>query len=172
MSFRVSDKTSKAAVATAGIGAVAAFVVGLALPAVKESEGLRTSAYLDPVGVPTICFGETLGVKIGDVKSPAQCDAMLVKRLHSFLEEMRACTTRQLPAKTEAALLSFAYNLGTGTYCQNLASKRINPGKLWETCQALSLYTKAGGRELPGLVKRRAEERALCEEGLREAGLH
>lgn len=147
-------------------GAAGAVVVALALPMVKESEGLRTSAYLDPVGIPTICYGETLGVEMGDRKSVAQCDEMLVARLGGFLDDMRACTTVKLPAKTEAAFLSFTYNLGIGTYCRNMAAKRINKGKVREACEAMSLYTKAGGRTLPGLVRRRAEERALCLEGL------
>ena len=68
-------------------------------------------------------------------------------------------------------MMSFAYNLGSGVYCRNMAGSRINRGNLWEACAALSLYVRAGGRELPGLVRRRAEERALCEEGLRDAGI-
>lgn len=155
----------------AGVGAAIAAVVAIALPHVKEDEGLRTQAYRDPVGIPTVCYGETLGVRMGDTHTVAACEAMLGTRLTGFLEDMRACTRVALPAKTEAAFLSFTYNLGTGVYCRNMAGQRINQGRLWEACAAMSLYTRAGGRELPGLVRRRAEERALCEEGLREAGI-
>jgi len=158
-------------VAGAGIGAAAAVVVALVLPMVKYHEGLRTEAYRDPVGIPTICFGETLGVRMGDRATVAECEAMLRPRLEGFLREMLACTDVPLPAKTEAAFLSFTYNLGSGVYCRNIAGNRINAGNLWGACAALSLYTRAGGRELPGLVRRRAEERALCEAGLREAGI-
>lgn len=153
------------------IGAALGVVIAMALPMVKSSEGLRTNAYRDPVGIPTICFGETLGVRMGDTATVAECENMLGGRLEGFLVEMRSCTTADLPPKTEAAFLSFTYNLGSGVYCPNIAERRINQGKLWEACAALSLYNKAGGRVLPGLVTRRAEERALCETGLREAGI-
>lgn len=171
MSLKLSSVTKAPGLKGAGFGAALAVVVAMAIPNVRVSEGLRTEAYRDPVGIPTICFGETLGVRMGDRKTPAQCEAMLGVRLEGFLSDMRACTDVDLPAKTEAALLSFTYNLGTGVYCRNMADKRLNQGSLWQACEALSLYTRADGRVLPGLVTRRAEERALCEEGLREAGI-
>lgn len=167
----IKSGSGKAVAKTAGIGAAASVVVALGLPMVKDHEGLRTKAYRDPVGIPTICFGETLGVRMGDRATVAECEAMLRPRLEGFLREMRACTDVPLPAKTEAALLSFTYNLGPDVYCRNMARQRINQSKLWEACAAMSLYTKAKGGELPGLVRRRAEERALCEEGLRDAGV-
>ncbi len=153
---------------------VAALVVVLiAFPIVKQSEGLRTAAYLDPVGIPTICFGETLNVRMGQKKTTKECEEMLMRRLSWFLDEMRSCTKPALPAETEAAFLSFAYNLGTGVYCENIARKRLNQGKYTEACNALLLYTKAGNprRTLPGLVTRRKEEHALCMEGLRKGRL-
>lgn len=155
--------------ATAVLGI--SLVLLMALPLVRESEGLRTTAYRDPVGIPTICFGETLGVKMGQKKTVEECDEMLAKRLAGFLKEMRACTVPQLPPATEAAFLSFTYNLGTGVYCNNIARQRLNKGKLNEACEALTLYTKAGNpkRVLPGLVTRRKEEKELCILGLRQA---
>lgn len=161
----------KTAGATAAAAATAV-VVATATPMIQQHEGLRTKAYFDPVGVPTICFGETLGVDIGDRASISECHDMLQPRLEGFLKEMRACTDVELPAKTEAALLSFTYNVGTGTYCRNIAEKRINQGKLVEACEALKLYVKAGRpkRTLEGLVRRRSEESELCLQGLQERG--
>lgn len=156
-----------------GFLASTALIVSLATPGVMKNEGAETNAYLDPIGKPTICFGETAGVHMGDTKSLAECKTMLASRLAGFLSEMQACTKSPvpLPAKTQAAFLAFTYNVGSPTYCSNIAAKRINLGRVWEACMALSLYTKAKGRELPGLVRRRAEERAMCEAGLTEAGI-
>lgn len=146
-------------------------VVGLATPMVMDSEGLRTKAYIDPVGIPTICFGETLGVKMGDVATVPECTEQLQKRLVGFLAEMRACTTVELPPMTEAAMLGFTYNLGSGVYCESMARKRINVGRIRAACDALLLYNKGTikGKKtvLPGLVRRRQEERAMCLEGLK-----
>ncbi len=57
---------------TAGAAAIA--LVGM-------WEGLRLTAYRDIVGVPTVCYGETLGVKIGDKHTKVECDAMLLASL-------------------------------------------------------------------------------------------
>lgn len=175
--FRTLKKKNKVPVngKTVGIGAgigAAASAVALAItPMIQSHEGLRTEAYRDPVGIPTICFGETLGVKMGDKKTVEECHEILQPRLLGFLTTMRNCTEPDLPLKTEAAFLSFTYNLGSGVYCQNIAEKRLNKGNLNEACNALLLYTKAGGKELPGLVRRRAEEHELCIAGLEEAGM-
>ena len=47
----------------------------IAVGIVGGFEGLRTKAYRDVVGVPTICFGETRGVKMGDTATDAQIGA-------------------------------------------------------------------------------------------------
>ena len=47
-------------------------------------EGLRNYAYRDPIGIPTLCFGETRGVKMGDFKTTAECKDMLADRLVEF----------------------------------------------------------------------------------------
>lgn len=170
--FKATPKTTgkKVAVGTGVVGTITA-IVTLVTPLVQEHEGLRNIAYLDPVGIPTICFGETRNVELGQALSTEECVEMLEPRLVGFLEEMRTCTHVTLPAKTETAFLSFTYNLGSGVYCRNIAGKRINVGNLVGACEALLLYTKAGGREFRGLVRRRADEHRLCMSGLREAGL-
>lgn len=168
------NRTKTAVKAGAGVGltgAAAALILAMVTPMVQKHEGIRTKAYLDPVGIATICYGETRGVKMGDVKTLEECRDMLWPRLQEFLVDMRECTEVDLPAKTETAFLSFAYNLGSSVYCRNIAEKRINAGKLLEACLALKLYTRAGGKVWPGLVRRRNEESALCVEGLEEAGL-
>lgn len=71
-SLRGRPKTVGAGVA----GATLATVIGLATPMIQDHEGLRTNAYLDPVGIPTICFGETLGVSMGDTATVAECHDM------------------------------------------------------------------------------------------------
>lgn len=175
--FRPNRGNKRSGVVGAVVGGSMATVIAISLPMVQQHEGLRTDAYLDPVGIPTICFGETLGVKMGDSATPEECQEMLIPRMEGFLREMRACTQwpenisgGQMPAKTEAAFLSFTYNLGSSVYCRNIAGKRINRGNVLEACEALSLYNRAGNRIFRGLVIRRAEERELCVEGLLEAG--
>jgi lysozyme len=145
-------------------GALAASVVAL----VSGFEGLRTYAYRDPVGIPTICFGETRGVKMGDHKTPAECKGMLISRLAEFETGMRKCLASPdtIPDNAYAAFLSASYNIGTGAFCKSSMARKANAGDIRGACDALLQWDKAGGFRLPGLTKRRQAERALCLRGL------
>ena len=59
------------------------------------------------------------------------------------------------------ALVSLAYNIGLGNLQRSQIRMRANRGDIAGAADAFMTWTKAGGRELPGLVKRRKEERAL-----------
>lgn len=129
-------------------------------------------AYLDIVGVPTICFGETQGVKIGDRATDAQCRRMLRDRLSQdfraglhgyFSHETRK--SRLTPFR-DAAYISLAYNVGIRGAGRSTATRRLNAGDIKGGCAALGWWNKAGGRVVGGLVNRRAEEVALCLRGL------
>lgn len=141
--------------------AIAAAVIAL----VSGFEGLRTAAYRDPVGIPTICFGETRGVHMGDSKTVAECQAMLGDRLAGFSAQLDRCLVARVPDKSYAALLSWTYNVGAGAACGSTLVRKANAGDLVGACNELSRWTRAAGIVLPGLVNRRAEERALCLEG-------
>jgi lysozyme len=129
------------------------------------AEGIRQMAYYDVGGVPTICFGETRGVKMGDRKTVEECKAMLEGRLYEFAREVEACTTVELPPARMAGFVDFSYNVGSGTYCTKFAPL-LNEGKVQAACDKLLLYVKAGGVTFPGLVKRRQAEWKLCMEGV------
>ncbi|MGD9878903.1 MAG: lysozyme [Reyranella sp.] len=130
-------------------------------------EGLRTRAYLDPVGIPTICYGETFGVEMGDVHSVEECKAMLVAHLSEFSTGMDRCITNPaVPDKTYIALLSFTYNVGVGAFCRSTLLRKLNAGDLVGACNELPRWNRAGGRVLNGLTIRRMAEKELCLEGL------
>jgi lysozyme len=144
-----------------------ATVLGAAVVAlVAGFEGYRSSSYLDVLGIPTICFGETAGVRLGQTKTRAECEGMLIARLIGFERDMRACVKNPdaLPAGPYQAFLSFTYNLGAGTFCRSSVSKSWNAGSLPAACDAILAYNKGGRplRVIPGLTKRRQQERALC----------
>ncbi len=132
-------------------------------------EGLRNYAYRDPVGIPTICFGETRGVKMGDYKTTAACKDMLGDRLVEFETGMARCLNApdKLPDPAYTAFLSFSYNVGTGAFCKSTLVRKVNGGDLRGGCDELLKWDKAAGIRLPGLTKRRQQERALCLEGVR-----
>lgn len=155
-------------VPTTGRGRLVGGVLAATIALVGAFEGLRTVAYRDPVGIPTICYGETLGVKMGDVKSVEECKTMFASRLVVFATGVEKCSElERAPDKVYIAVVSWAYNVGVGAACKSTLVKKLNAGDLIGACNELSKWTKAGGKTLPGLVKRRSEERKLCLEGVR-----
>lgn len=134
-------------------------------------EGLKLTSYYDPVGIPTVCFGETKNIRMGMKFTRAECEGMLVERLVEHERGMDRCLKNPdaLPQMTRAAFTSFTYNVGVGAFCGSSVARRANAGDLRGACDALLMWTKgtvAGvKRTLPGLVTRRKDERAMCLKG-------
>jgi len=140
--------------------------LAICITVTAASEGLRTVAYRDPVGIPTICFGETKNVRMGMEYTRKECEDMLGRRLLEFDDGVSRCTTVYLPDQRRAAIVSFAYNVGVPTYCASSVARKLNAGDVKGGCQALMLYNKARKAgiliTLPGLTRRRTEEREMC----------
>lgn len=148
----------------AAAGAIAAFLAAF----VGGWEGLRTEAYRDIVGVPTICYGETKGVRLGDKKTKAECNAMLLERLAEFEDGLDRCLVVPVPDKTKVAFVSWAYNVGLGAACRSTLVRKANAGDLVGACNELPRWNRAGGKVVKGLTNRRKAEQRLCLEGLQE----
>lgn len=122
---------------------------------IKKFEGCHLTAYLCPAGKWTIGYGHTAGVKKGMRITQAQAEEYLRQDCKSSERAVNALG-RKLNQNQFDALVSFAFNCGVGnlrTLCRNRSMEVI--------AEKILLYTKAGGRTLKGLVKRRKEERAL-----------
>jgi lysozyme len=116
----------------------------------------------------TACYGETEGVKLGQRFTKQQCDEMLAKKLPRYAAEIAPCIKVQISEKTRAALISFAYNVGSAGACRSTAFKRLNAGNIRGACDALMNWNMAQGRVVKGLTNRRAAERRLCIEGINQ----
>lgn len=142
---------------------------GAATPVLVKWEGWVNIAYPDPAIGPalaTACAGVTEGVILGHRYTDAECEGMVAQALVKHGLQIAPCLPDELPVKTRAAFMSAAYNIGVSNFCHSSMSRKALAGDLPGACGALSLWTKAGGRELAGLVRRRADEKALCLEGL------
>ena len=138
----------------------------IAVACVSGFEGLRQVAYKDPVGIATICFGETKGVRMGQARTIDECKGMLADSLELANNAVERCVRGPLPADRQAALVSFTYNVGGSAFCGSTLVRKINAGDTRGACNELSRWTRARGIELPGLVKRREAERQMCMKGL------
>ena len=164
-----------APVAATGTVSEAAFAE-VAVPLVAKWEGKRNCAYFDLVGVPTIGFGHTRTVTAEDVRngvcwSDERVTQLLRDELFEYREGLHRYfteTTRQtrLTPERDAAYTSLAFNVGIAGAGKSTATRRLNAGDIRGGCEALTWWSRAGGRIVRGLVNRRAEERRLCLKGL------
>ena len=158
----VSRKKSLAAV----VGVTAA---GLLLVSVPAHEGEVLTSYQDPVGVWTVCYGDTdPAVAVpGATYSREDCLKSLERQLVAHAEPVLACAPGvDASPEMAAAFVSLAYNIGAGAFCRSTVARRYRAGDYAGACAAIEMWNRAGGRVLPGLVRRRADERALCERGI------
>lgn len=135
----------------------------LAVKLIKEREGCRLKAYLDIVGVPTIGYGETKGVKLGMVWTQKQADDAIEARVREFMAGvLKACPQlAEEPPKRLAACTSLAYNIGSSAFASSTVCRKTKEKKYMEAADAFRMWNKAGGKIVPGLVSRREVERGL-----------
>lgn len=145
---------------------------------IKHHEGVRTKPYRCPallwtVGVGHVIdpnhiripFDERKGIAIPSgwdrVLSVAEVDDILAKDLVTFERGvLRLCPTGLTQSRFDA-LVSFSFNVGLGNLQRSTIRQRHNRGDFEGTAEAFMDWTKAGGKVLPGLVKRRKDEAAL-----------
>ena len=130
---------------------------------VKASEGCRLTAYRDAVGILTIGYGSTGGIKEGQTITQEQAEAMLVDDLDAAAEGVRKLVTVPLNQGQFDALCDFVFNLGEGRLRDSTLLRLLNHGRYGEAAAQFRFWVMAGGHPLPGLVKRRAAERAMFE---------
>lgn len=132
------------------------------LKLLRVFEGCRLCAYRDIVGVWTICFGSTSGVKEGMRKTQSECEALLASEAGRFMVKvLRLCPTLvHYPARL-AAVTSLAYNIGTGALSASTLLRKCRGGQWGEAGAQFPRWNKAGGRAVNGLTRRRLAERAL-----------
>lgn len=136
------------------------------IPVLQGYEGLVLKAEPDPVGIPTICYGHTEGVKLGDSMTKQECDYLLAIEVMEYMKAVDAMVTVDMPETRLAALSSFAYNVGPENLRKSTLLKLLNAGHTREACNELLRWNKARGIVLRGLVKRREQEKELCLLGL------
>lgn len=148
-----------ARVSAAAVAAALALSVSLAF----VSEGTVKTTYRDPVGVLTVCTGHTgPEVRPNQTYSDAQCSAILNKDVQHAQDVVLKYTTGPMTPSQLAALTDFTFNVGEGNFKTSTLRRLWNEGKYTQACQELPKWKYSKGRVMPGLIKRRAKEMALC----------
>lgn len=130
---------------------------------VGDWEGCKLRAYICPAGVLTIGYGHTAGVGPNDEITQAEAEKMLREDIAGVQHALAPYVNVRVSRGQFVALVSLAFNVGVGyvtTKCPKLM--RALNAEDWDECAHQFLdVTKAGSRELEGLVRRRKAEAAL-----------
>jgi lysozyme len=127
-----------------------------------EFEGFRGEAYIPvPGDVPTIGFGFTKGVRMGDKMTLAQAKERLKRELVEYENAVLAACVHQPNQNQFDALVSFAFNVGVGGLRKSSVLKAHNRRDYQAAARAFGLWNKSGGVVYAGLTRRRAAESAL-----------
>jgi lysozyme len=141
----------------------------LACDIARPFEGLRLSPYQDPTGTWTIGYGATYRADGSPVTANtppmtvAQAEALLEAHMETCVADVDSVVTCPLNPNQTAALADFVYNEGFGAFRSSTLLKLLNQGDIAGASEQFQRWDLAGGEVLPGLVRRRAAERALFE---------
>lgn len=137
-----------------------------AVDLIKEFEGYYDKAYKCPAGVWTIGYGtiqypDGKKVKAGDVCDKKLAEAWLMHEVNEKAERVEKLISSEINNNQFCALVSFAYNVGTGALGRSTMLRYINRGQLKLAALEFKKWNKAGGRVLKGLTRRRLAEQEL-----------
>ncbi|MDP8173680.1 lysozyme [Pasteurella skyensis] len=137
---------------------------------IKTVEGCSLNAYRDVKGVPTIGYGHTFKVKMGDKITQQQADELLAQDLDHFengvndlLDELNVTVTQN----QFDALVSFAFNVGLGALKRSTLCKKLylmnqrDQASIYAVADQFLRWVYAGKKKIKGLQNRRNKERLL-----------
>ena len=128
---------------------------------IKNFEGCELKAYWCPAEVLTIGYGHTANVHEDDEIEEADAEELLKADLEEFEEYVEQYVEPELTQNQFDALVAWTFNLGPGNLKESTLLKRLNEGDFDDVPNQIRRWTKAGGKELPGLVRRREAEALL-----------
>ena len=121
-------------------------------------EGLRLEAYEDAAGVPTIGYGHTKDVRMGDRISEYWAKELLRDDIDEAERQVKELGVARNEAQLDA-LVSFVFNLGIGRLKESTLLRVIREGgSKQQIRKEFKRWVYAGGKKLPGLVTRREWE--------------
>lgn len=143
-------------------------VAALVLSAVGLVGILQHESYTDraiipvPGDVPTIGFGTTGGVRLGDKTTPPKAVARALADVQTFEGALRQCVKVPLAQHEYDAYVSLSYNIGSSAFCASTLVRKLNAGDYAGACTEILKWDKFKGKPLRGLTIRRQGEYRQC----------
>lgn len=142
---------------------VALRLSAVALVGIAGWEGYRSGAYIPvPGDVPTIGFGTTKDVKMGDTIDPVTALQKKIRDVEKFEGAIKQCVHVPLAQHEYDAYLSLAYNIGSGAFCRSTLVRKLNAEDYAGACKEILRWDKFKGKPLQGLTNRRQAEYKQC----------
>ncbi len=146
-----------------GVGLGSALAISGAF-IVAPFEGKENKAYIDPVGIVTVCYGNTgKEAVLGKTYTDEQCLDQMATDLKGHDKQLMSVV--KVPFKSDyqhAAMLSFVYNVGIGNFSSSTMLKKLNAKDYTGSCEELTKWIYAKKKMLKGLVIRRSLEYKYC----------
>jgi len=131
----------------------------------KGFEELRLEAYLDGGGVPTIGWGHTKGVKLGQTITIEQAEQFI----REDLQEAELCVERQVPYGLAPhqfdMLVSLVFNIGVSAFTKSTLLKKLDQSDIQGAADQFERWCFDNGKKIKGLLRRRKAERVIFLEG-------
>ena len=132
------------------------------LDLIKSFEGCKLDAYEDIVGVVTIGYGHTGDdIELGDTIAEDEAEELLKEDLERFENGVDGLLTCEATENQFSALVCFSYNVGLNALKGSTLLRKLNAGDVQGAAQDFVRWAKAGGKEVPGLLRRREAEQKL-----------
>lgn len=148
----------RARITVATLALSAAGLVGLV-----AYEGYTDTAVIPiPGDVPTIGFGTTGDVRLGDRTTPVKALGRALTDIGKFEGALKNCVKVPLHQHEYDALVSLSYNIGAQAFCASTLVRKLNAGDYTGACEQILRWNKAGGRVVRGLTLRRQQEYTGC----------
>jgi len=136
----------------------AATLVGVAM-----HEGYTDRAVIPVRGdVPTVGFGTTSGVRLGDKTTPPRALVRLLADADNAAQAVRRCAPVPMYQHEFDAFVSLTYNVGAGNFCGSTLVRKLKVGDYAGACAQILRWNRAGGRVVRGLTQRRQTEYKKC----------
>lgn len=133
------------------------------LVGIATHEAYRGDAYIPvPGDVPTIGYGATAGVKLGQKTTPDRALIRLLADADEHARGVKSCIAVPLYQHEFDAYVSLVFNIGVGAFCGSTLVRLLNLGDYAGACKQILRWNRAGGRVLPGLTRRRLAEYQTC----------
>lgn len=142
----------------AALSLSAAALVGIAV-----HEGFKPNAYIPvPGDVPTIGFGTTENVKMGDKVTVERGLVLLLEDANEFERAVKRCSPVPMYQHEFDSFVSLTYNIGAGAYCKSTLVTMLKAGDYTGACKQILRWDRFKGKPLRGLTIRRQQEYQKC----------